>query len=65
MKIFGILMALSASAYAMPQSPAQPADQFFTQMSTLCGKSFHGKLVAGDDSDASFATAKMQAHVRT
>ena len=65
MNKFGFLVALSASAYATPQSPAQPADQFFTQMSTLCGKSFHGKLVAGDDSDASFATAKMQAVVRT
>lgn len=67
MKIFWILMALSASAYAYatPQASAQPADQFFTQMSTLCGKCFHGTLAAGDDSDASFATAKMQAHVRT
>lgn len=65
MKKFGFLVALSASAFAVPQVAAQPADQFFTQLSTLCGKSFNGKLAAGDDSDASFATAKMQAHVRT
>ena len=65
MSKFGILVALSASAYAAPQPSAQPADEFFTQMSTLCGKSFDGKLAAGDDSDASFATAKMQAVVRT
>jgi hypothetical protein len=64
MSKFGILVALSASAYAAPQPSAQPADQFFTQMSTLCGKSFNGKLAAGDESDASFATAKMQAVVR-
>jgi hypothetical protein len=65
MKKFGLLVALSASAYATPQPPAQPEDQFFAQLSTLCGKSFNGKLAAGDDSDASFATAEMQAHVRT
>lgn len=65
MNMFGILVAWSASAYAAPQTSAQPADQFFTQMSTLCGKSFNGKLAGGDDSDASFATAKMQAVVRT
>jgi hypothetical protein len=65
MKKFGFLVALSASAFAVPQVAAQPADQFFAQLSTLCGKSFNGKLAAGDDSDASFATAKMQAHVRT
>ncbi|WP_295497322.1 hypothetical protein [Sphingorhabdus sp. EL138] len=65
MKTFGILVALSASAYATPQPSAQPADRFFADMFTLCGKSFIGKLAAGDDSDASFATAKMQAHVRT
>ncbi|WP_295444871.1 hypothetical protein [Sphingorhabdus sp. EL138] len=61
MNMYGILVSLSASAFAAPQ----PADQFFTQMSTLCSKSFNGKLAAGDDSDASFATAKMQAVVRT
>lgn len=65
MKTFGMMVALSASTYATQQPPVQPADQFFATMSTLCGKRFDGKLAAGDDSDASFATAKMQAHVRT
>lgn len=65
MKKFGFLVALSASAFATPQVAAQPADQFFAHISTLCGKSLNGKLAAGDDSDASFATAKMQANVRT
>lgn len=65
MKKFGFFVALSASAFAASQFAAQPVDQFFAEMSALCGKSFNGKLAAGDDSDASFATAKMQAHVRT
>ncbi len=65
MKKFAILMALSASAFASSQVAAEPADRFFAEISKLCGQSLHGKLVAGDDSDASFAMAKMQAHVRT
>lgn len=65
MKKLGILVALLASGCATTQTAVQPADQFFARMSALCGKSFNGKLAAGDESDASFATAKMQAHVRT
>ncbi|MES2781371.1 MAG: hypothetical protein V4657_01110 [Pseudomonadota bacterium] len=65
MKRLGILVALLASGCATTQTPATPADQFFARMSALCYKSFNGKLAAGDDSDASFAAAKMQAHVRT
>ena len=65
MKKLIILLALLASGCATTQTPVQPADQFFVRMSELCGKSFNGKLAAGDASDASFATAKMQAHVRS
>jgi hypothetical protein len=42
--------------------PPSPVEQFFDRLSTLCGKSFSGKLVAGDDSDTAFAAADMQAH---
>jgi hypothetical protein len=65
MKKLGILVALLVSGCATAQTPLQPADKFFERMSALCGKSFNGKLAAGDDSDASFANAQMQAHVRT
>ena len=65
MKKVIILLALLASGGATTQTPVQPADQFFARMSGLCGKSFNGRLAAGDASDASFATAQMQAHVRT
>jgi hypothetical protein len=65
MKQVVLMLALLVSGCATPQTKTQPANQFFKQLSTLCGKSFNGKLAAGDDSDASFATAKMQAHVRS
>lgn len=65
MKKLGILVALLASGSATAQTPRQPAEAFFERMSALCGKSFNGKLAAGDDSDASFANAQMQAHVRS
>jgi hypothetical protein len=65
MKKIGLAFALLVSGCATPQDTAQPADQFFQRLSSLCGKSFNGKMSAGDASDASFATAKMQAHVRT
>ena len=65
MKRVGILGALIVSGCATTQTPLQTADQFFQNLSTLCGKSYNGKLTAGDASDASFATAKMEAHFRT
>lgn len=65
MKQVVVLMALLVSGCATPRTEMPPVDQFFQKLSTLCGKSFDGKLAAGDDSDASFATAKIRAHVRT
>lgn len=65
MKKFAILVALLVGGCATPQNSAQTGDLFFDRVSALCGKSFNGKLAAGDDSDASFANARMQAHVRT
>ncbi len=59
------VIALSLSACStMTSVPEKPANQFFNTLSSLCGKSFAGKLVAGDDSDASFKTADMRAHAR-
>lgn len=45
-------------------APVAPATPFFNGIAKLCGKSFAGKLVAGDASDADFAKADMRAHVR-
>lgn len=65
MKRLAICGALVVSGCVTTQPPPQPADQFFQNLTTLCGKSYNGKLAAGDASDTSFATAKMQAHFRT
>lgn len=59
-----VLGALSLASCASTPDPASPADTFFQRLSTLCGKSFAGKLIAGNESDASFATADLRVHAR-
>lgn len=58
------LLVLGLSACVSTLEPAAPADLFFQRLSTLCGKSFKGTMIASNDSDASFATANLQAHAR-
>ncbi len=62
MKKLVILLALGVSACASTPQPASLQDLFFQRLSTLCGKSFAGKMIAGNESDASFATADLRAH---
>ncbi len=64
MKKFAVIFMFGLGACVSTAKPANPADTFFERMSTLCGKSFAGKLVAGNESDASFATADLRAHAR-
>ncbi len=64
MKKSVLYLALVLGGCASMPDPASPTDQFFQRMSALCGKSFVGKMIAGNESDASFATAKLQAHAR-
>lgn len=64
MKKLSILLALSLGSCASKPERADLRDVFFQRMSTLCGKSFSGKMNAGNESDASFATADLQAHAR-
>jgi hypothetical protein len=59
-----LLLALVLSGCVSTPAQISPADQFFQRMSGLCGKSFAGKMTAGNDSDASFATSELQAHAR-
>lgn len=64
MKVWAIMLPLLLTACATPTTrEVSPADNFFKQFSQLCGKSFSGKLVAGDASDSAFAQADMRAHV--
>ncbi len=64
MKKIAILLALGLSACVSAPEPASPQDSFFQRLSALCGKSFAGKMIAGNESDASFATAELRAHAR-
>jgi hypothetical protein len=64
MKKSVLLVTLGLSACVYAPETSTPADQFFQRVSTLCGKSFAGKMIAGNESDASFATADLQAHAR-
>ena len=63
MKRLLVVLTLCLAGCVTPE-PVSPADAFYQRMSTLCGKSFSGKLVAGNDSDADFAKADLRAHAR-
>ncbi len=59
----GAALALALSACA--RAPATPQDQFFANLSALCGKSFAGEVVVGDpERDASFASQTLVMNVR-
>ena len=64
MKNFLVVLAMGAVGCASVPEPASPTDAFFQRLSTRCGKSFSGKLLAGNESDASFAGADLLAHAR-
>ncbi len=64
MKYIAIILALCLTGCASMPEPVSPADAFFQRLATLCGKSFSGRLIAGNDSDAGFAKADLQAHAR-
>ena len=52
------------SCVSLEKTNIGPADTFFARMSTLCGKSFVGKMTSGNDSDTDFANADLRAHAR-
>ncbi len=62
-KLIPILLLITGCS-AVPSVPPAPTVSFFSRLSALCGKSYSGKLVAGDASDAAFKNADMRAHVR-
>jgi hypothetical protein len=65
MKIVALfaLLPILAGCATVSSVPRSPAAAFFQNLTSLCGKSFGGKLVAGDATDADFAKAVLQAHV--
>ncbi len=64
MSKFAILFMLGVGGCVSTAETVTPADMFFQRMSTLCGKSFAGKMIAGNESDTSFATAHLRAHAQ-
>jgi len=64
MKIPALLAALALSACASI-APKAPADAFFANLRTLCGKSFEGRVATTDAADANFASQRLVMHVRT
>ncbi|MDJ0641592.1 MAG: hypothetical protein QNJ15_02135 [Erythrobacter sp.] len=60
---FGLLAACAATEPDPATDPASPQDQFWSALSSHCGKAYAGRLVSNDDVDADFATAEMRMHV--
>lgn len=57
------LLFACAEPEAEPPSPG-PQDQFWSALSSHCGKAYAGKLVSDDAADADFAGVPMVMHVR-
>ncbi len=64
MRNWALILPVALSACATTPAPEKrAADHFFASFSALCGKSFAGKMAAGDASDIDFAKAELRAHV--
>lgn len=65
MKITSALAAASLLALAAcQQAPAAPQDAFFANLTALCGNSYEGQVVSGNESDANFASQRLVMQVR-
>lgn len=61
--ILTALAALALSACASAPAPS-PQDNFFANLSTLCGNAYAGRVVTTDAADANFASQPLVMHVR-
>jgi len=61
-----MLVAAAALLSACANAPAtvSPQDAFFTNLQTLCGQSFAGRVVTTEAADAGFASERLVMHVR-
>lgn len=68
MKTVAFLMiataAIGITSCATAPAPAVQQDQFFANLTALCGKRFEGKIVTTDAADADFAASRLLMHVR-
>lgn len=56
--------ALALASCATPPAPTSPQDQFFANLSALCGQSFAGRVVTTEAADADFASQTLVMQVR-
>lgn len=56
--------ALALSACASTPAPTTPQDQFFANLSALCGQSFEGRVVTTEAADSQFAGQRLVMQVR-
>lgn len=56
--------ALVLTACASAPTPASPQDQFFANLSALCGQSFEGRVVTQEAADSAFANQRLVMQVR-
>jgi len=64
LKRLALAAALVLSACASAPAPTSPQDQFFANLSALCGQSFEGRVVTTDAADATFASQRLVMQVR-
>jgi hypothetical protein len=63
-RIAALALGLALGACATATTPATSQDQFFANLSALCGQSFAGRVVTSDAADASFASQPLVMQVR-
>lgn len=59
-----IAAAALALAACASSAPSSPQDQFFANLSALCGQSFEGRVVTTEAADSAFANQRLVMHVR-
>lgn len=65
MRLFLLLAAAGLAGCAQHAAPVQPHEQFFANVSRLCGQAFEGKVTSPPvEADASFAGKKLVMHVQ-
>ncbi|MGE0741234.1 MAG: hypothetical protein AB7O98_07815 [Hyphomonadaceae bacterium] len=65
MRRLAFALAFGLAACASTPAPLSPQDQFFANLSALCGQSFAGRVVTNDAADASFASERLVMQVRS
>jgi hypothetical protein len=63
-KRLALAAAVTLSACASAPAPSSPQDQFFANLTALCGQSFEGRVVTTEAADSAFAGQRLVMQVR-